>query len=281
MSLLSRLDAKFGRYAPSNVTIGLIVGQVFTFVATQVNSDKNAFDIWDRLQLYPEKVLAGEWWRVITFLFSPPGDNVIFAFLFWYMFYLMGSTLEATWGAFRYNMYLFIGYVAAVAAAFGAYFIVAPAGGAMPATNLFLEGTIFFAFARLYPDFTIYIFFVLPVKIRWLALLQWLFYGWSFTFGSVMERCMILAAIANYLVFFGFEIWGDAKQGHRRMKFQSRALRSPTKMVHTCRVCGITSEAAPQLQFRYCSKCEGECCYCPEHVRNHEHVVAQPAETAS
>src|ERR1700754_829579 len=104
MSLLSRLDAKFGRFAPSNVTIGLIVGQVFTFIATQVNSDRNAFDIWDRLQLYPEKVVAGEWWRVITFLFSPPGDNVIFAFLFWYMFYLMGSTLEATWGAFRYNM---------------------------------------------------------------------------------------------------------------------------------------------------------------------------------
>jgi hypothetical protein len=281
MSLLSRLEAKFGRYAPSNVTIGLIVGQVFTFVATQVNSEKNALDILERLQLYPEKVLAGEWWRVITFVFSPPGSIVILAFLFWYMFYLMGSTLEATWGKFRYALFLLIGYVATVAAAFGAYFIVGPAGGAMPATNVFLETTVFLAFARLYPDFTIYIFFVLPVKIRWLALIQWLMYGWFFTIGGTMERCMILAAIANYLVFFGFEIWGDAKQGHRRMKFQSRALKSPSKIVHTCRVCGVSSETSPQLQFRYCSKCEGECCYCPDHVRDHEHVVAATAQAAS
>jgi hypothetical protein len=281
MSLLSRLDAKFGRYAPANVTIGLIVGQVITFVATQVNSDQNAFDIWERLQLYPERVLAGEYWRVITFLFSPPGTNVIFAFLFWYMFYLMGSTLEATWGAFRYNMFLLIGYLAAIAAAFGAYFLAGPAGGAMPATNLFLNGTVFLAFARLYPDFVLYIFFVLPVKIRWLALLQWLMYGWLFTTGDLMQRAMIVSAIANYLLFFGLEIWRDAKQGHRRMKLQSRALKSPTKIVHTCRVCGITSDAAPQMQFRYCSKCDGECCYCSEHVRDHEHVVPETASTAS
>ena len=281
MSLLSRLDAKFGRYAPPNVTIGLIVGQVLVYVATKVNTGKNAFDILDRLQLYPERVLAGEYWRLITFLFTPPGDNVIFAFLFWYIFYLMGSTLEVTWGTFRYNVFLLVGYLASLAAAFGSYFVAGAAGGGLPANNIFLQGTVFLAFARLYPEFVLYIFFVLPVKIRWLALIQWIIYGFHFTFGDMMTRAMIVSSVANYLLFFGFEIWGDVKQGHRRTKFQARALKSPSKIIHTCRVCGITSEKAPQMQFRYCSKCDGECCYCSEHVRDHEHVVAQPAGTAT
>ena len=279
MSLLSRLEKKFGRFAMPDLTLIVIVGQVLVYVLLQINPvqpGQNGLGILERIEMSPDKVLSGEVWRLVTFLFFPPTTNVIFAFFFWYLFYLMGTTLEVTWGAFRYTLFLAIGYLASIACAFGIYFALGPVEGNMPATNAFLYGTIFLAFARLYPEFTMYIFFILPVKIRWLALLQWIGYALGFLFGPWMTRAMIVASIFNYLLFFGREIWLDMKQGHRRMRHQAKTLKSPTRIVHKCRVCGLTSDDAPQTQFRYCSKCEGEACYCSEHLRDHEHVVSQP-----
>lgn len=275
MSLLSKLNAKYGRYGVPNVTVIFIIGQIFLFVAIQLSPGEQALKIYERIQLIPEKVLAGEVWRLVTFLFAPPMMNLLFAAMFWYLFYLMGTTLEVTWGAFRYNVFLVAGYIATVAAALAVHFIAGMPGIGVPATNAFLYGTVFLAFARLYPEFTLYLFFVLPVKIRWLALLQWIIYGWTFLVGDWMSRGMVVAAVANFLLFFGRDIWFDVKQGHRRMRHQSQSLKAPQRIMHKCRVCGITNEQAPRMQFRYCSKCDGECCYCAEHATNHEHVVRQ------
>jgi hypothetical protein len=279
MSLLSKLNAKFGRYGIPNLTVILIVGQVFAYVASRLDLNNQKLDVLDRLRMYPDRVLAGEWWRVLTFVFDPPGMNVIFAFFFWYLFYLMGTTLEVTWGAFRYNIYLLVGYVATVACAIGVYLA---SGGLIPipATNVFLYGTVFLAFARFFPDFTLYVMLVIPIKIKWLAAVQWVGYGLVFLGGGWMERAMVVASVANYVLFFGNDIWRDLKQGHRRTMHQAKAMRTPSRLVHTCRTCGITSDDAPHMQFRYCSKCEGDSCYCPAHLRNHEHVVTQLAGDA-
>jgi hypothetical protein len=277
MSLLSRMNARFGRYAIPNLTLLLIVGQVFLYVAQQLTAPQGVGDVLEKIRMYPSDVLDGEVWRLVTFVFTPPETNPIFAFFFWYLFYLMGTTLETVWGAFRYNVFLLVGYLASVAAAFALY--VAQPGFNAPASIVFLEGTVFLAFARLYPDFTMLIFFILPVKIRWLALLTWILYGFHFLVGDWMSRVMIAASVLNYFLFFGSEIWGDTKQGHRRMRHQARTVNAPQRLVHKCAVCGLTSEVAPQTQFRYCSRCDGERCYCPEHLRDHEHVVrhAEPA----
>jgi hypothetical protein len=276
MSLLSRLEPKFGRFAIPNATVILIFGQVLLYVAQQFGAGAAGGDALDRVRFYPAKVLDGEYWRVLTFLFDPPADNPIFAFFFWYLFYLMGTTLEVSWGAFRYNVFLAVGYLASVACAFGLHFAL---GGAnLPASNGFLYGTVFLAFARFYPDFVMYIFFILPVKIKWLALLQWIGYAFGFLFGPWMIKAMVAASVANYLLFFGRDVWQDMRQGHRRMQFQAKALRSPQRIVHKCRACGLTSDSSPQTQFRYCSRCDDDCCYCPEHLHNHEHVVGAAAE---
>jgi hypothetical protein len=203
----------------------------------------------------------------------------LFALLFWYFFYMMGTTLEAQWGTFRYNVFLGIGYVASVAMAFVVYFV--SGGRDFPITNAFLFGTVFLAFARLYPDFVLYIMFILPVKIRWLALITWIGYGLAFLSGDWMAKGMIVASILNFLLFFGRDIWRDVKQGRRQMQFQARTRRAASRLVHKCAVCGITSEDAPQIQFRYCSKCHGELCYCPEHLQNHEHVARTDAGVVS
>jgi hypothetical protein len=273
MSIISRLDAKFGRFAVPNLTVILIIGQVFLYVAHQLNPGRQGFDILNRISFEPDKVVAGEYWRLVSFLFAPPLSNLIFAFFFWYLFYLMGTTLEVTWGTFRYNVYLLIGYVCSVVAAFIVYFSHAP----VPATvapNGFLYGSIFLAFARHFPDFTLYTMMVIPIRIRWLAMIQWVVYGFEFFSGPWMTKAMIFASIANYLLFFGRDIWLDIKHGHRRTRFQARAMQGPQRIVHVCHTCGITSDDAPHMQFRYCSKCNGDACYCPAHLSEHEHVVA-------
>jgi hypothetical protein len=274
MRWIDRLDAKFGRFAIPNLTIFLIAGQVLAFL---VNSSPvaNGVSLLDGIRLEPDKVLAGEWWRLVTFLFDPPITNPLFAFFFWYLFYLFGTTLEANWGTFRYNIYLLLGYVASIVMAFVAGFAFGVPGEI--ASNGFLYGSVFLAFARLYPDFVMYIFFILPVKIRWLAILQWIVYGLTLvTSPSWLSRGMVVAAVFNYLVFFGRDILRDMRHGHRRMKFQSRSLqggnRKGQKMAHVCHVCGLSSIDSPKTAFRYCSECGGDYCYCPEHLANHEHV---------
>jgi hypothetical protein len=281
MSLLARLESKFGRYAVPNLTVFIIAGQVLAYLAGMAPAAPGQGSVLESIRLVPDKVLEGEWWRVLTYLFDPPRTNVIFAFFAWYLFYLMGTSLEATWGAFRYSVYLAIGYVASVAAAFLSWFAIG--GPGLPASNAFLYGSVFLAFARFYPEFVIYLLFILPVKIKWLAWLTWALYAWSFVMSPFwLSRMMIVAAVLNYLLFFGRDVWRDVKHGHRRMRFQSAALQGRgghKRLVHECRVCGLTSETSPRTQFRYCSRCDSDCCYCPEHLDDHEHVVARNQES--
>ena len=149
-------NARFGRFAVPNLTVFLIAGQVLAFVANMSPAAEGGMPLLDSIRFAPDKVLAGEWWRLVTFLFDPPLTDPIFAFFFWYLFYLIGTTLEANWGTFRYNLFLLIGYVASIVMAFRRL-VRRRACRARPATNGFLYGTVFLAFARLYPDFTMYI----------------------------------------------------------------------------------------------------------------------------
>ncbi len=274
MSLFARLQRRLGPLAIPNLTAVLIAGQVIMYVASAatVKPGGGGVPLLARISLLPDKVLEGEVWRLVTYLFAPPTTNIIFLFFAWYLFFLMGTAIEREWGTFRYNVYLGVGYLASVAASFVYWFTVGVPDVA--AGNAFLYGTVFLAFARLYPDFVLQLMFILPVKIKWLAWAMWAVYAWNFvTAEQWMSRLMIVAAVANYLLFFGRDIWRDLRQGHRRMKYQARTLHATKRIVHKCHVCGLTSDQSPQTQFRYCSKCDGQCCYCPEHLQNHEHVT--------
>ncbi len=273
MSLLSRLEKRLGRFAVPNVSAVLIAGQVLVYGVTYFAPHANQQGVapqpdeqfLEKLTLVPSQVLAGEVWRVVTFLFVPPITNLIFAFFFWYLFYLMGTALEGTWGDFRYNVYLLVGYAATVAVSF-----LTPD---VPATNGFVQASVFLAFAHLYPNFLISLFFIFPVKIKWLALLTWIGYFLAVATGSWTTRVLVLASVSNFLLFFGREIVARMKTSHRRMTSQAARVAGPMKRVHRCAICGISSEDDRNLDFRYCSKCAGSQCYCPEHIRNHDHVT--------
>jgi hypothetical protein len=150
------------------------------------------------------------------------------------------------------------------------------------ATNIFIGGSIFLAFAYLNPEFVLYIFFILPVRIKWIGLITWVVYGYQFVTGDWSTRNAIIAAVGNFLLFFSRDIVLQIRTGHRRMSHQSKmfaAQRGEDEPRHRCHVCGKTDLTNPEMDFRYCSKCAGDQCYCPEHIRNHEHVVATPEET--
>lgn len=258
MGLIDTLEKKLRRYAVHNVTLSLIIGQVVFFLF-----DLAGRFIFERVVLIPDRVLAGEWWRLITFLFIPPFTTpMIFIFFAWYLFYLMGSALEGHWGAFRYNLFLLIGYVVTVAVTF-----------LFPdsiATNIFIGGSVFLAFAYLYPDFQLYIFFIIPVKIKWLAILTWLGYAYQIITGSWSTRLLVLASITNFLLFFGNDLLWRMKTGNRKMVFQSKQFTNTGEPFHKCAVCGITDQSHPQMEFRYCSDCGG-LGYCTDHIFSHEH----------
>ena len=285
LTFIDRLQRRFGWLGVPHVTLALIVGQAVLFYASYVANAGNApLGIsFDRIALDPAKVMQGEVWRLITFLFAPPRMDALFAVFYFLLLYRFGSTLEEQWGSFRFNLFLLIGYVANVAAAFVAYFILKQQLGAevnqalqlasLTASNGFLYASIFLAFARLYPDYTLNLYFILPLKIKWLALITWLSYGYGMIRGDGMARMLILASVLNYLLFFGREHVREWRQGQRKRTFQSQAKRATAAAKHVCAVCGVSSVESPRMLFRYCSKCSGQRCYCPDHIRNHEHVI--------
>jgi hypothetical protein len=260
MKLLDRLEKVLGRFALPNVTVYLIAGQTVCYVLFMTGKLDRSMT-W----LSADLLLDGQWWRMVTFLFDPPLSNPIFAFFAWYIFYLMGSALEEHWGAFRYNVFLLIGIFLTVAVSF-----LIPA---FPVTNAFIGGSVFLAFAFLYPDFVLQLFFILPVRIKWLALLTWLYYGYLVFFGGWHTSLVVLASVGNFLLFFASDLVWMMKSGRRQMARQAQQLsRRDDEPFHRCTVCGITDKSHPQMDFRYCPECEGQFGYCQDHIRNHEHV---------
>ena len=168
-------NAKFGRFAVPNLTVILIAGQVLLYRGrTRASRPGGGVDTATASGLMPDKVLQGEWWRLITFLFDPPTTNRYLRVLLLVLVLSVGHDARSHWGTFRYNVFLAdrlrrVGRdgVRRCGSRLGV-------PGQIAASNGFLYGTVFLAFARLYPDFVMYIFFILPVKINWLALLQWI-----------------------------------------------------------------------------------------------------------
>jgi hypothetical protein len=260
MNLIDRLDRKFGRYAVTNSTVYLIAAQTMFYVLIMMGK-------LDRSQLWfsADSLFRGEWWRLVTFLFDPPLQNPFFAFFAWYLFYLMGSALEELWGAFRYNLFLLLGFLLMIAASF-----VTPA---YPVSNAFIAGSVFLAFAHLFPDFQLLLFFVLPVRVKWLALLTWLGYGYLFLVGDWSTKMMVLASVGNFLLFFARDIMLSIRYGKRKMMKRAAAtVPKSGQHFHRCTVCGITDKTHPDMDFRYCPDCTGQQCYCTEHIYQHDHI---------
>lgn len=257
MKWTQQLERKLGRFALPHLTMGIIGVQVMTFLAGVSNpAIVNAMVLDSRL------VLDGEWWRVLTFMMMPPSMSPIWALIAWYVLYLTGGGLEGAVGTPKYNLYWLIGFVASVAVAF-----VVPG---TPVSNAYLATSVFLAFAVLYPNYEFLLFFILPVKVKWLALLAAAIFGYTAVSGIAVGAwggpAMVGAATLNFMVFFGPELLKRIKRGHNHMKRQRDVIAAQHEPFHRCSVCGKTDISDPRMEFRYNPEAKGTVCYCLDHL---------------
>lgn len=275
MKWLHHLARRLEPVAIPNLTQVLVAGMVAVAVLSAADPKLGGL-----LELVPARVFRGEVWRLVTFLFTPAVgiglDPVSILFFAMYVMFLhtMGSALEATWGTARYNLFVLLSWLASLAAALLGWLVV-PDGAV--GSNLFLYASIFLAFAWLFPDYEILLFFVLPVKVKWLALVAVAATVWqfavglaNFTAGGWLACVLILAAHANLALFLGPDIAAEIRRrlAGGRLAPRSRGAERPR---HVCIECGATNLSDPDREFRYCPQCAGTPAYCDLHLAGHVH----------
>jgi membrane associated rhomboid family serine protease len=259
---IDKLERKFGRFAIKNL-MAYIVG-ITGLVYALSYFDRSGF-VTSKLMLVPQLVLHGEVWRLVTYIFIPPASSLIWIMFVLYFYYMIGSSLEHEWGSFKFNVFYFTGMLGTTIAAF-----ITGYG----ATSLYLNLSLFLAFAKIYPDYQLLLFFIIPVKVKYLAMLDWAFIIFTVVFGDIYSKVVAVVSILNYFLFFGKDALSTAKTNRQvynnRKRFKAELPRDFT--IHKCTICGKTEKDDPKMDFRYCPECEGDYEYCMDHVRNHEHI---------
>jgi membrane associated rhomboid family serine protease len=255
--LLARLERKIGRYAIPNLILYVVGGMAVVWVLSLSRPI-------DRLMLDMDAVRRGEVWRLVTFLFIPPRSSALWVLVNLYFTWWVGSSLEQHWGSFKFNVYYFIGAIGTIAAA-----VVAGA-----ASNTWLDSSLFLAFATIFPDVSILLFFVVPVRVKWLGILAAIGVAIAFALGSWATRASIAAALFNYVLFFGGH-WRDVWR-HRTVAVRQKSRREHMKSTapvfgqRTCAICGASEADGTDIRVCSCDKCGGQPrALCLEHARSH------------
>ncbi len=309
MKLIQKLERKFGKYAIPGIMKYVIVLYATGFIINMINP----LIYYNYLMLDIDKILHGQVWRIVTFLIQPPdGTNMFFLFITLYLYYMIGSSLERVWGAFRFNLYFYSGVllnILAVVIIYVVTYLIYGVGISYPVSLTYINQSLFLAFAALFPDMQFLIFFIIPIKVKYLGWLYAAMLGYSIytsismgvvlgfengqfvgvqgTAAGICVGVAILVAMANFLIFFFstrnyrrvspknikrrkafFREVKQAGNGDNVVQFTGKTV--VTK--HKCAVCGRTELDDDNLEFRFCSKCDGNYEYCTEHLFTHEHV---------
>lgn len=282
MNFLNKMERKFGRYAIHNLTKYMIgcysIGYILLYAGNLFG-----FSITGYLTLSPYHILHGQIWRIVSWLLiPPPTSNLVFVLIMLLFYYSLGETLERTWGAFRYNVYILGGVLFTVIGAFLLYFMM----GANPFLSMaysmafstyYINLSIFLAFAANYPDMQVLFMMIIPMKMKWLAVLDIAYLLYDMVKGGWGIRTVILASLLNFIIYFlstrNYQRISP-KEIHRKQQFQ-RAVHpkmAPGVTKHKCAVCGRTEKDGDDLEFRFCSKCNGNYEYCQDHLFTHKHI---------
>lgn len=189
MKWLNKLERKFGRYAISNLMYYIIGITMAVYVVQYILNI--SLDYY--LAFIPSFIMRGQFWRIITFIFIPPASSIVMIAFVMYFYYMMGTTLEQEWGTFKFNIYYLFGMLGTIFAAF-----ITGSG-----TSVYLNLSLFLAFAYLFPNVEILLFFILPVKVKWIAYLDWIYFAFSLIFGTMSTRVAAIASLINFFIFFG------------------------------------------------------------------------------
>lgn len=273
------------RFGIPNLMKFIVAGNVIVFLLLSFsNSGAISFLAFD-----PRAVLHGEIWRLVTFIFVPDSSNLFNLAISLYFYFWIGSMLEREWGTPKFTLYYLSGMVLTILTGFIVYLT---GGNGSVWGAYYINMSMFFAFAALYPDMQVLLFFIIPIKVKWLAWLDAALFAVNIL-GSAFQLNLIgallpVVAILNFFVFFWAEIsdavarrrgYAAHSSSHRTIQFKNAAKQQAKKAReqgyhHKCSVCGRTDTDYPNLQFRYCSRCAGYHCFCEDHIFNHEHFTS-------
>lgn len=284
---VQRFCAAHPRFGIPNLMRVIVIGNVAVYVLmllTQAN-DANALSF---LTFNLNALLHGEVWRLVTFVFVPAYSSPFALLISLYFYYWIGSTLERQWGTAKFNLYYISGALLTVLGVVLASLITGNPYLTAAGTG-YVNLSMFFAFAFLFPDTTVLLFFILPVKMKWLAYLDGALFAFDIikAIGAHNWAGVVLPIVAllNFAVF----IWPEVHYLKERAKYQNsrktvqfrQAQQQQAKQAqqqgyrHKCAVCGRTDTDYTDLQFRYCSKCVGYHCFCQDHIFNHVHFTEE------
>ena len=285
MHFLNKMERKFGRFAIQGlmkyIILFYVAGYLIEFLAPQAYSF---------LTLEPFMIFHyGQVWRLVSWvLIPPPTGNIIFMLIMVVLYYQLGTALERTWGAFRFNVYIFGGMIFTVLGAlllFAIYGVNTPVSMGSSFSTYYINMSIFLAYAFTYPEQELLLYFIIPIKIKWFGFLYvaYIIYDIISAFRTSMNLGLIvLVLIAASLLNVVIYVILDKKSGRRPSSIKRKAqynksIKKAKPNVyangarHKCAICGRTELDDPTLTFRYCSKCSGNKEYCQEHLFTHEH----------
>ena len=270
MSFFNKMERIYGRYPIHN----LIKYIVILYAVGMLIQQLNPMFYYQYLSLDASKILRGQVWRIVTFMIIPPYGDLLSNLLMTYLYYSLGTTLERVWGAFRFNVYFFMGVIGHVLAAIFGYLVF---GQIWYLSTKYLNLSLFFAFATTFPNLQFLLYFIIPIKAKWLGVIYGISVIWGFITGNTAVRCAIALSLINYIIFFLMTRnynKVNPREIKRKQEFKTQAKILPQgKTRHKCAVCGRTEKDGEHLEFRYCSKCEGDYEYCQDHLYTHQHVT--------
>ena len=239
------------------------------------------------LPLYAPLVLRGQIWRLITFVFIPNSSNPFYLLIGCYFYFWIGQMLEREWGTAKFNLFYLCGVV--LTAVYGmAAGLLTDYGFVFSFANIYYVNlSIFLIIATYYGEMQVLLFFVVPIKMKWMAIVDVVLVLMNslpwFQAGLWVMGLAFMPSIVNYFIFT-WPLWSMKlgivkRQADPQVINFKRAQRQAQKKAketdgyrHKCAVCGVTDAIEPDMQFRYCSKCDGYHCYCANHINNHIHI---------
>ncbi len=272
-----------------NLMLYIVSGTAIVYLVGQMTGN---YTLYSLLCFHRESILHGQVWRLFTYplVYGTGQSNILLIAISLFCYYSLGRAMENSWGTFKFNLFYLTGMMM-----MDIYCLIF--GGQADVTYLNLS--LFLSYATMYPDTSFLLFFIIPVKAWVFALFNLVVVLLDLFTAAFPYNFFSVVSLANYFLFFGSDVlnvlpqsWRiNARRTARRAKHAASHSQGPKVIpfsnagsyeastavpkapyTHRCTICGRTDLSNPDLEFRYCSRCNGYYCYCQDHISNHTHI---------